>query len=477
MSEGKLSVICLLNNSRKMARDPRPIPTSSHFRLAPRIAALALLSLQITLGQVEPKAGTWHTWVVPAVSQMRLPAPPTAANTTAEIQAIKNLMEEGNETTRAQVAYWDAGSPAYRWEQIAAQQMLGQNVAAPLFTRGMALLSVAIYDATVAAWDSKYAYNRARPNAVDKSISPSVAVPNSPSYPSEHAVAAGAASVVLAYLFPNIGSGYNDLAEECARSRVYSGTQYPSDIDAGLQLGRTIGAMVVAYAQGDGSSIVFSGSYPPTPGLWSNANPTTPLAGTWQPWVLTSGSQFRPSAPPAGDSPEFQGQVAIVKNFVRTNASNHSAWFWQPAFITPWLDTVHQEIFENHLDTNPPRAARAYALATIAQHDATIACWDTKFTYLEERPPMADPSIVPVFALPAHPGFPSGHACASGASSAVLGYLFSGDAQNFSSEALDAGMSTFDAAIHTMFDVSQGLMIGNSVGQQVVNRAKTDGAQ
>jgi PAP2 superfamily len=90
---------------------------------------------------------------------------------------------------------------------------------------------------------------------------------------------------------------------------------------------------------------------------------------------------------------------------------------------------------------------------------------------------MADPSIVPVFALPAHPGFPSGHACASGASSAVLGYLFSSDAQNFSSQALEAGMSTFDAAIHTMFDVSQGLMIGNSVGQQVVNRAKTDGAQ
>jgi hypothetical protein len=38
-------------------------------------------------------------------------------------------------------------------------------------------------------------------------------------------------------------------------------------------------------------------------------------------------------------------------------------------------------------------------------------------------------------------------------------------------------MSTFDAAIHTMFDVNQGLMLGNSVGQQVVNRAKTDGAQ
>jgi hypothetical protein len=456
----KTSVVGILRHARKMAGGAQ-------------IAAFALLSLQSTFAQVEPKAGAWRTWVVPSVSQVRLPAPPAAAET----QAVKNLLAEGNDTTRAQIAYWDAGSPGYRWEQIAAQQMLSQNVPAPLFTRAMALLSVAIYDATVAAWDSKYAYNRLRPSAADKTINPLVTVPNSPSYPSEHAVAAGAASVVLAYLFPTIGSGYNDLAEECARSRVFAGTQYPSDIDAGLALGRSIGAMVVAYAQADGSSTPFTGSFPATPGLWSNANPTTPLAGTWQPWTLTSGSQFRSSVPPASDSPDFQTQIAIVKNFARTNASNHSAWFWQPAFITPWLDTVHQEIFENRLDTNPPRAARAYALETIAQHDATIACWDTKFAYLELRPSMADATIVPLFANPGHPGFPSGHACASGASSGVMGYLFPNDAQNFSSQALDAGMSTFDAGIHTMFDVNQGLMLGSAVGQQVVSRAKTDGAQ
>jgi hypothetical protein len=38
-------------------------------------------------------------------------------------------------------------------------------------------------------------------------------------------------------------------------------------------------------------------------------------------------------------------------------------------------------------------------------------------------------------------------------------------------------MSTFYAAIHTMFDVNQGFMLGTTVGQQVVNHAKTDGAQ
>jgi hypothetical protein len=150
----------------------------SALRFSTRIAALALLSFHISFAQVEPKAGTWSTWVASPVNQLRLPAPPAAANTPAEIQIIKNLMAEGNDTTRAQIAYWDAGSPAYRWEQIAAAQMLAQNVPAPLFTRGMALMSVAIYDATVAAWDSKYAYNRQRPNAADKTINPLVAVPN-----------------------------------------------------------------------------------------------------------------------------------------------------------------------------------------------------------------------------------------------------------------------------------------------------------
>jgi membrane-associated phospholipid phosphatase len=145
--------------------------------------------------------------------------------------------------------------------------------------------------------------------------------------------------------------------------------------------------------------------------------------------------------------------------------------------VTPWLDTVHREIFDHRLDTNPPRAARAYALATIAQHDATIACWDTKFAYLEPRPSMVDASITPLFSNPAHPGFPSGHACASGASASVLGYLFGAEAQALNDQATDAGMSTFYAGIHTPFDVQQGLLLGTAVGKKVVAHAQGDGSQ
>jgi len=426
--------------------------------------------------QVEPGAGAWRTWVVPSAAQLRLPAPPSAAASKAEIETIKKLMSELNGDAREQIAYWDAGAPGYRWMQLASQQMLSQNVAPTLFTRGMALVSVAIYDSTIAAWDSKYAWNRLSPNGIDSTIPLLVDSTASPSYPSEHAVAAGAASVVMSYLFPTLAETYTDMAEEAARSRVYAGASFPSDIAGGLQLGRQIGQMVVAYAMADGSATPFTGSFPPSQNLWSSATPVTPLAGAWKPWVLQAGNQFRLPAPPAANSPDYQAQVATVKNFVRTNATNHSAWFWQPSFVTPWLDTLNLEIFQNHLDRNAPRAARAYALEAIAQHDATIACWDTKYVWLEMRPPMADPTITPLFGLPQHPGFPSGHACASGAISTVLSYLFPSDAPSFAAMSLDAGNSTFYAAIHTMFDVQQGLGLGAQTGNEVVRRAQTDGS-
>lgn len=440
-----------------------------------KITLVLVTCLGALYAQIEPTAGKWQTWVLSSGNQMRLPAPPDATSTAAELQWLKAFTASADDMAKAQVGYWDAGSPAYRWIKIASQEMVTRNITATLYTRDMALVSVAMYDATIASWDSKYTWNRARPS--DPSIVPLVTVPRSPGYPSEYAATAGAAAAVLTYLFPDKADTFANLASEAARSRLFAGAEYPSDSNAGLQLGQSVGAAIVASARTDNSDAPFTGSFPPTPGKWSNANPVTPLAGTWRPWVLSSGSQLRLPAPPAADSPDFMNQVATVKNSVRDNTTQHSAWFWQPSFVTPWLDTVSQEIFQARLDTNAPRAARAYALATIAQYDATIACWDTKFAYLELRPSLADPTITPLFANPGHPGFPSGHACASAASAGVLSYLFPADSPSFAAQAIDAGMSTFYAGIHTMFDVQQGLGLGGSVANLIVDRARKDGSQ
>jgi membrane-associated phospholipid phosphatase len=354
---------------------------------------------------------------------------------------------------------------------LAEQYVISEGLSTPFQTRALALVAAAISDATIAAWDSKYAYNRKHPSDLDPTVAPVVAVPQSPSYPSEHAAAA-----VLAYLFPDQATNVANLANQAATSRVMAGVAFPSDVFSGLDLGQSVGQAVIAYARADGSNQTFTGSFPPTPGVWSSATPVAPLAGTWKPWVLSTGHDFRPGPPPAFGSDAANAQYAAVKNLTRTNDTNHLAWFWQPGFFQEWLDQVSEGIFQNHLDLNPPRAARAYAYETIAQHDATLACWDAKYTYLELRPSQADSTITPVFANPQHPGFPSGHACASGASAAVMSILFPDDAQSFATTASAAGTSTFDAEIHTQYDVNQGLALGGQVGQAAAARASNDGA-
>ena len=283
--------------------------------------------------------------------------------------------------------------------------------------------------------------------------------------------------MVLSYLFPDQAAKIIDTMNNAAQSRVNAGVAFPSDAQAGLLLGKAVGLAVVAYAQQDGSGKPFTGSYPPSPGVWSSPNPVTPLAPQWKTWVLNTAGDFRLSAPPAFGSDAANAQYASVKSLARTNTTNHLAWFWQPGFFQPWLQQVDLEMFQNHLDTNPPLAARAYAYETIAQHDATLACWDSKYTYLELRPSQADPTITTLFNNPQHPGYPSGHACASGGSAAIMSALFPADTALFNTMANDAGNSTFDAGIHTQLDVSQGLALGTKVGQAVAVRAQSDGAK
>jgi membrane-associated phospholipid phosphatase len=426
--------------------------------------------------QVEPRAGRWKTWVIPSGSAMRLPAPPDSTDTAIELQWVKQCAANRTAADLAQVRFWDAGAPAYRWMQLTQQLAVSEALPTPMQTRALSLVAAAIYDATVAAWDSKYTYSRQHPSEIDSTLTTVIAPSSSPSYPSEHAATAAAASTVLTYLFPDQAAALKAMSDQAGWSRIMAGVAFPSDVIGGRDLGNQVAQAVITYANADGSSQVFSGSFPATPGVWSSANPVTPLAGTWHTWVLTSGSQFRPSAPPAFGSTDANAQYAADKNLQRTNTTNHLAWFWQPGFFQPWLQQLDTEIFQNHLDSNAPRAARAYALETIAQHDATIACWDAKYAYLELRPPQADSTITPLFGLPQHPGFPSGHACASGASAAIMSYLFPADASALGTMASDAGNSTFDALIHTPLDVSVGLTLGGQVGQQLVTRSQGDGA-
>ena len=143
-------------------------------RLRGRFTALAVALLLIPLAcpealaqaaqPVEPRASGWKTWVLTSGAELRLPGPPDAAATQAELAEVRAVVALRDAAALERIRYWDAGSPAYRWNELMAEASVRANTTSTPGARAFALLSVATYDALVAAWDSKYAYDRRRPN-------------------------------------------------------------------------------------------------------------------------------------------------------------------------------------------------------------------------------------------------------------------------------------------------------------------------
>ena len=119
------------------------------WRLA--LALIALAGPVTAYAQVEPQAGQWRTWVIPSGENYRVPPPPGPAQTQEEIRLLRERLRNLSAADRAQIAYWDAGAPAYRWMDLINQRALA---AAPLTTyahRVYTYVAQAMYDATVAA--------------------------------------------------------------------------------------------------------------------------------------------------------------------------------------------------------------------------------------------------------------------------------------------------------------------------------------
>lgn len=432
--------------------------------------------------QIEPEAGTWQTWVLESGSQLRLPAPPDENITRQELAAVKDLADSRDDMTLGQIAFWNTGSPAYRWNELAVNEALKNNMGSQVAARVLALLNVAIYDGTIAAWDSKYTYDRLRPSQVDPALQTVITNPNSPSYPAEHAVVAGAASEVLAYLFPDSAATFREKAEQAGQAFVLAGVQYPSDVETGLELGRQVAALVIERARQDGADAQWDGTIPSEPGHWTGENPITPMVGTWKTWVLSSGSEFRPAPPFAYDSVEKAAELDELKNIQRTPKMNVDAFFNEYAAGGArnywfWNEQAGKKLLEYRLDDNLPRAARAYALFSIAYYDSAVACWDAKYAYWAVRPFQLDPAFQPIFKTPNHPSYPAAHACLSNTAAEILAHLFPADAETFRALAQVAGESRVWAGIHFRSDVDAGADLGRAVAQKVIDRAQNDGTQ
>ena len=433
-------------------------------------------------GSAVPQAGTWKTWVIASGAQLRVPPPPDRAATEKELDELVRLAAARDRAAYDRVAYWDTGSPSYRWSEIAVAEHLKNGSNWLVAARNLSLMHIAIYDAMVAAWDSKYAYQRPRPSAVKAGLITVLANPSSPSYPAEHAVAAGAASEVLAYVFPDRAAFFREQAEEAARSRITAGVNYPSDIEQGLALGKQVAALVIARGRSDGTDAKWAGSVPGGPGKWTGTNPILPVAGTWKPWVLSSPDEFRPAPPFPFDSPQKAAELAELKNFPRTPQTNNEALFWEAAVgglraHQYWNEQLGKKTLEYRLDNDPPRAARAFVLPYVTLYDAGIACWEAKYTYWAIRPFQLDPEVKPVFATPNHPSYPAAHACSSIAITRVFGYLFPPDAAAFAALGERAAESRIWAGIHYRSDIDAGRQLAHGVADKVIERASKDGSQ
>jgi PAP2 superfamily len=219
--------------------------------LAAALAALLVTASGAAAHPFDPDAGGWRTFVVR--SGPDVPAPPRnhSAQTRAELAtlAADQAARDASPAIQAAIAKWDMQPAFAPWTQKTLTLIAANATSTGKAQRVMALAHVAMYDATVAAWRAKFRFRRASPERLDRALHPSIAG-TEPTYPSEHAVLAGAAATVLKALYPADATLAGD-EQEAATSRLYAGTNFPSDVSAGLALGEAVAQRVLAVAAAD----------------------------------------------------------------------------------------------------------------------------------------------------------------------------------------------------------------------------------
>ncbi|MDB5241372.1 MAG: PA-phosphatase [Spirosoma sp.] len=467
-------------------------------------------------GSPDADGGTWRTIVLKSAADITVPQP-TAITSDAyqkELSDVKNGLLSADPEQNTAVNYWAAGG-VLRWNQIARQlvakyntppgydnttgQVITSNAAnqyagSPYAARVYALLSVAQYDALVVAWRAKYQYNRA--SLESQGVITRIPVVDVPSYPSEDAAIAEASCQVLAYLFPGEVAFLKAKAAEHKQSRVWAGTNVPSDVKAGEELAAAVTAKVIDRAKSDrfGQSIDATNNWQtklasaPYDQTWRSLalparSPILPLAGNVKTW-FDSTAIFRaiPAAPPATSSADFQKALSEVRDIATTRSRDQwrIANYWDNGTNTysqsgQWNFLVEDLIRQN--SQNELRTARTYALINRAMQDATTAAWSTKYTYFTPRPSQVDASIKTATIIPNTPGYVSDQAAVAAAATTVLAYLFPDESTSLAAQAAESAMAELYGGTSFRFDTEAGAKLGTFIGQTAVAGAKADGVK
>ena len=217
--------------------------------------------------------------------------------------------------------------------------------------------------------------------------------------------------------------------------------------EEGLAVGEAVAGQIVALRSTDGSDVDGTYAFGSGPGEYQRTPPTfgNPAVPAWRfvkPFVLKRGDQFRAEGPPSLNSDEWAADFNETKRLGSVNSAERTAEQTEIALCgaepsLPMWNRVARSVSAQR-QTGLVENARLFALLNLAMVDATIACWDSKYTFRFWRPvtaiPLADtdgndeteadPAWTPLRPTPLHPEYPSGHSCVSNAAAKVLTSFF-----------------------------------------------------
>ena len=217
-------------------------------------------------------------------SQFRAPAPPALftgkyAVDYDEVMLLGRIDSPFRPQDRTDVArFYAATSPVQAWNSAARQVSLVQGKTLAENARIFALLAMAIGDASIAAYDTKYHYSLWRPitairggdtdgnprTQADPNWLPLIPTPAFPSYASAHATLSGAARVVLERIFGDHGNAitltnpglpgivlnyttFTQICDDIDDARIYGGIHFRFDQEAGTLQGRMVGNYILTH--------------------------------------------------------------------------------------------------------------------------------------------------------------------------------------------------------------------------------------
>lgn len=480
---------------------------------------------------IDIDAGAWKLVLLsrPDSFAVATPAATILPGYIGELNEVKGLQANLSGDERNKIKYWSAGA-VLRWNEIMRELVAKHNLppyqnedgtypipngtnpfAYPQFpfsnppyaARAYGYISAAQYDALVACWYYKKLYNRAAPYKNDSTINANaIAVKTDlPSYPSEQAVLAGVTAEMMKMLFPTEIAYINAKVDELQTATMASGACVRSDWVAGEALGRQIASVFAARGRADNTSKAV-GSQPQWDSLasataakgeipWRSLEtpvrpPMLPFFGNVRPFLfdsLTVINVLRPGPPPLTGSDEMKKQTAEVYSYTSNPTADNLkiVQFWSDGvgtFTPPghWNQIAAEDFVTQNF--SEVRWARNFALLNMAEMDAAIVCWNTKYYYFNPRPTQMNPAIKTLTGVPNFPSYISGHSTFSGAAATILGHIIPERADAYMSMANEAARSRLVGGLHyNASDCAVGLDVGKHVGTYAIQRAMTDGAE